>query len=144
MLTYSAPRPDGSIILGTSRQYTSMPPSLRHSLINTVDDRAPYDEITANALSSFGEIFPSGGWDTELSHKGQSGAHEYAWTGIIGMTPDAVPFIGSVPGKEGQYVAAGYNGHGQYLSHRFQMLAGRMGVQDVKEGGSPRWLYISR
>jgi hypothetical protein len=26
-----------------------------------------------------------------------------------------VPFIGDVPGKDGQYVAAGYNGHGKYL-----------------------------
>jgi glycine/D-amino acid oxidase-like deaminating enzyme len=91
-----------------------MPPSLRHSLINTVDDSRPVDAITANALATWGELFASGGWDTELSHKGLPGAHEYAWTGIIGMTPDAVPFVGPIPGKEGQYVAAGYNGHGEY------------------------------
>ena len=115
---FRAPRPDGSIILGTSRQFSPMSASLRHSLINNVDDSAPSDEVTANALAAWSDIFPAGGWDTDISHKGQQGAHEYAWTGIIGMTPDAVPFIGDVPGKRGQYVAAGYNGHGEYRLER--------------------------
>jgi hypothetical protein len=30
-------------------------------------------------------------------------------------TPDFVPFVGPIPGKKGQYVAAGYNGHGKSI-----------------------------
>jgi len=38
---------------------------------------------------------------------------EYAWSGIIGCTPDVVPLIGDRVGCEGQYLAVGYNGHGE-------------------------------
>lgn len=31
------------------------------------------------------------------------------------QTPDALPFVGDIPGKKGQYVAAGYNGHGEFV-----------------------------
>jgi glycine/D-amino acid oxidase-like deaminating enzyme len=37
---------------------------------------------------------------------------QYAWSGVIGCTPDAVPLIGARLGFEGQYLAVGYNGHG--------------------------------
>lgn len=97
-----------------------MPPDLRSKLINTVDDSAPLDDITRNALGEWAKLFPSGGWrqgsesssEEEEEDPLESVKHDYAWTGIIGMTPDAVPFIGPIPGKKGQYVAAGYNGHG--------------------------------
>lgn len=32
------------------------------------------------------------------------------------QTPDALPFVGDIPGKKGQFVAAGYNGHGEFVS----------------------------
>lgn len=38
----------------------------------------------------------------------------YAWSGIMGFTPDELPFVGEVPGRPKQWVAAGYNGHGQF------------------------------
>ena len=34
------------------------------------------------------------------------------WTGIMGISKDYLPFLGELPGKEGQYIAAGYHGHG--------------------------------
>ena len=36
------------------------------------------------------------------------------WTGIMGFSKDGLPFLGEVPGKMGQFVAAGYNGHGRF------------------------------
>jgi hypothetical protein len=33
----------------------------------------------------------------------------------VSQTPDAVPFVGDVPEKPGQYIAAGYNGHGKFF-----------------------------
>ncbi|OMP81746.1 hypothetical protein BK809_0002740 [Diplodia seriata] len=38
---------------------------------------------------------------------------EHAWTGLLGMTADAVPLIGEVEGREGQWICAGFNGHGE-------------------------------
>ena len=38
------------------------------------------------------------------------------WTGIMGVTNDSLPFLGELPGKQGQYIAAGYNGHGKKMS----------------------------
>lgn len=106
-----------------------MPPEVFQSIVNTVDDSGPHEAITQNALDSFVKIFPGGGWTSDQSAPGGAKGFEYSWTGIIGMvsfelgyqrgkrltwqTPDAVPFIGDVPDKPGQYVAAGYNGHGQ-------------------------------
>jgi glycine/D-amino acid oxidase-like deaminating enzyme len=35
------------------------------------------------------------------------------WTGIMGISKDCLPFLGELPGKTGQYIAAGYHGHGK-------------------------------
>jgi hypothetical protein len=40
---------------------------------------------------------------------------EYAWSGIIGCTPDLVPLVGDRVGWEGQFLAVGYNGHGKAM-----------------------------
>jgi glycine/D-amino acid oxidase-like deaminating enzyme len=37
---------------------------------------------------------------------------EHVWTGILGMTPDHVPLIGPIDGLDGQWICAGFNGHG--------------------------------
>jgi len=37
------------------------------------------------------------------------------WTGIMGITGDGVPYVGAVPGMEGVWVSAGFNGHGMVL-----------------------------
>ncbi|KAI8230189.1 hypothetical protein K4K57_006897 [Colletotrichum sp. SAR 10_99] len=34
------------------------------------------------------------------------------WTGILGYTNDLMPYVGAVPSKDGQFVCAGFNGHG--------------------------------
>lgn len=46
------------------------------------------------------------GWD-----KGP--ARRCVWTGIMGLTEDELPFVGELPQKPGQFIAAGYNGHGE-------------------------------
>jgi len=38
------------------------------------------------------------------------------WAGLEAFTPDGLPIIGSVPGLEGVFVAAGFSGHGFALS----------------------------
>ena len=39
----------------------------------------------------------------------------HRWAGIWGTTPDALPLVGRVPGREGVWIAAGYSGHGNVL-----------------------------
>ncbi len=39
-------------------------------------------------------------------------AIEYEWTGIMGFTADENPIIGELPGRPGEYISAGYTGHG--------------------------------
>jgi glycine/D-amino acid oxidase-like deaminating enzyme len=34
------------------------------------------------------------------------------WTGIMGISKDCLPFLGELPSKDGQYIAARYHGHG--------------------------------
>ena len=37
------------------------------------------------------------------------------WAGIWGMTPDRLPLVGRVPGRDRVWVAGGYSGHGNVL-----------------------------
>jgi len=46
------------------------------------------------------------GFRPEVSHR---------WAGIWGTTPDHVPLVGPVPGREHVWVAGGYSGHGNAL-----------------------------
>ncbi|KAG2426263.1 hypothetical protein HXX76_013021 [Chlamydomonas incerta] len=39
-------------------------------------------------------------------------ATDAEWSGILGFTQDRFPFVGPVPGRRGQFVAAGFSGHG--------------------------------
>ena len=34
------------------------------------------------------------------------------WTGVMGYSFDSLPHLGEIPGKPGQYILAGFNGHG--------------------------------
>jgi glycine/D-amino acid oxidase-like deaminating enzyme len=39
----------------------------------------------------------------------------HRWAGIWGTTPDLLPLVGAVPGRDNVYVAGGYSGHGNAL-----------------------------
>ncbi len=39
----------------------------------------------------------------------------HRWAGIWGTTPDLMPLVGPVPGREGVWIAGGYSGHGNAL-----------------------------
>ncbi|KAK0444954.1 FAD dependent oxidoreductase-domain-containing protein [Desarmillaria tabescens] len=70
------------------------------------NDRVFNEEIQEDAVRSFKKIFP------DFGEEALGEGLEYGWTGILGMTKDSVPFVGAVPGCPGQYVLAGFNGHG--------------------------------
>ncbi|KAF8177553.1 DAO-domain-containing protein [Mycena galopus ATCC 62051] len=50
------------------------------------------------------------GWSDELPAPGVG--PEYSWSGIIGESADRLPFIGMVPDLPGQWICAGFHGHG--------------------------------
>lgn len=42
----------------------------------------------------------------------------------MGYSADSLPHVGSIPGKPGQFIAAGFNGHGMPVA----FLSGRAGA----------------
>lgn len=53
--------------------------------------------------------WPGQGDEAELSLKTTEGGN---WTGVESTSVDSFPFVGPAPGHGGQFVAAGFNGHG--------------------------------
>ncbi|KAI3392022.1 hypothetical protein diail_6349 [Diaporthe ilicicola] len=99
---------DGIFILGASRKS----PNLSRATIEgmaTADDTSFNEEIKQDILANFERCFPTCA-KNRLKH-GEGDQH--AWSGILGMTTDSVPFVGSLDGLPGQYVCAGFNGHGK-------------------------------
>lgn len=100
-------RGDGTLILGVSRSNPELSPATLASR-ESIDDTAYNAEIVQDALKRFDLIF--------AGDKTEGGAHgeglDHAWTGIIGMTPDSVPYVGPIEELPGQYICAGFNGHG--------------------------------
>jgi gamma-glutamylputrescine oxidase len=40
----------------------------------------------------------------------------HRWAGLLGFTPDRLPLVGALPGREGVWCALGYSGHGNVLA----------------------------
>ena len=99
---------DGVIILGASRKS----PNLSQATIDgmaTSDDTRFNEEIKQDIISNFANGFPA----CEKGKLNHGEGAQHTWTGILGMTTDSVPFVGSLNGLPGQYVCAGFNGHGK-------------------------------
>lgn len=101
---------DGSLILGVSRSNPTLSRETIDERLST-DDSKYNEEIMQDALRSIGEIFPNYSAEDAMHGEGL----DHAWTGIIAMTADSVPFVGEVEGFPGQFVCAGFNGHGECL-----------------------------
>ncbi|KAJ7253292.1 DAO-domain-containing protein [Mycena rebaudengoi] len=69
------------------------------------------------------------GWDSDGPAPGVG--TEYSWSGILGWSADIVPFIGKVPGLPGQWICAGFHGHG--MSHIFTCAPG---LVTLMQGGT--------
>jgi glycine/D-amino acid oxidase-like deaminating enzyme len=108
---------DGTLVLGVSRSNPTLSAETIASRLSTDDSR--YNEgIVDDALRTFGHIFPD--YKTETAMHGEGLDH--AWTGIIGMTTDSVPFVGGIDSLPGQYICAGFNGHGKFAGSDENML----------------------
>ena len=100
---------NGRIVLGGFRDF---------SILTEMTDEETTTEPIQEALDAFlaellGEL-------PEVTHR---------WAGIFGLTQDLLPLVGSVPGHDGVWVAAGYSGHGNV----FGLLCGEL-VADAIQG----------
>ncbi|TLD15245.1 hypothetical protein PspLS_10676 [Pyricularia sp. CBS 133598] len=98
---YLIPRADGSIVVGGARQVFWHKPEL---WFNNIRD----DELVEEAGGYFDGYMQRTfrGWE-------DSGAMvDKVWTGIMGYSSDFMPHVGQVPDKDGQFIIAGFSGHG--------------------------------
>lgn len=98
---------DGTLILGVSRSNPDLSAATYEGRI-TFDDSSFNHEIVDDGLKRFAKMFPE--WNQEATRHGEGLDH--AWSGIIGMTPDSVPCVGAIEELPGQFICAGFNGHG--------------------------------
>ena len=97
---YWGQRTDGRIVLGGMRWLTSTREE------NNEDDTV-IEPVVSKALHEFlPKHFP------EL----QDVQVEQEWTGIMGFTPERHPLIGPLSGRPGEYIAAGFSGHGMSVA----------------------------
>ncbi|KAJ5638543.1 hypothetical protein N7528_000933 [Penicillium herquei] len=97
---------DGTMILGVSRSNPTLSSETLEGRFST-DDSHYNQEIADDALRSFHQIFPE-----SSSSDSHGEGIDHSWTGIIAMTPDSVPLVGGIESLPGQYICAGFNGHG--------------------------------
>jgi gamma-glutamylputrescine oxidase len=121
---YCVQRPDGRLVLGGQRNRSS-------TLEIGVDDDTRLNPDVGAALRDFlPRHFP--GWP-------RLGVQQ-EWTGIMAWTPDLNPMIGPLPGRPGEYLAAGYSGHGMPIA----FTAGKM-LAEMAAGRTPdQYLDIFR
>lgn len=100
VLTYLIPRPDSVIAGGAAQLFRSR----KRDWYRNADDSVPIPGV-------------AGYWDgfMQRSFSGWEGSDakvEEVWAGIMGYSFDTAPHVGRVPGRDGEYIAAGFNGHG--------------------------------
>ncbi|KAF2705273.1 FAD dependent oxidoreductase [Pleomassaria siparia CBS 279.74] len=98
---YLIPRPDGSIIVGGARSkyYSNL-----DDWYNNVEDSKLIDKTRHHFDGYMQKHFH--GWEN-------SGAEtSKIWTGIMGYSSDGLPHVGKVPGRDNQFIIAGFTGHG--------------------------------
>ncbi|KAK1230922.1 hypothetical protein PQX77_005953 [Marasmius sp. AFHP31] len=99
---YMIQRPkDGTIIMGGGRWEIPV-----EQLIGNTDDKNKFEVLTKYLAGSMKKYME--GWGDELPGEGLL----YDWTGIMGYTPEAVPYVGAIHGRPGGYITAGHSGHG--------------------------------
>ncbi|KJY01925.1 fad dependent oxidoreductase superfamily like protein [Zymoseptoria brevis] len=98
---YLIPRTDGSIVVGGGRR-----DYYRH--LNEW-----YDVVDDSKLIEPAKKYFDGYMQRHFNGWEDSGAYtNKIWTGIMGYSSDGFPHVGEVPHKPGQYICAGFTGHG--------------------------------
>ena len=113
---YFMQRPDGRIVLGGMRWKT---PSME---VHNDDDAMLVPAVSAALRGFLPEHF------TDLREV----PVQQEWIGVMGFSQDRNPLVGPLPGRPGEYIAAGFTGHGMPMT----FFAGR-NVADMIAGIEP-------
>jgi len=108
---YAIQRQDGRIVFGGMRLRSPT------EEIGLEDDSTLEPTVSEGLRSFLGQIFPVL----------KTLPIEYEWTGIMGFTADDNPIVGELPGRPGEYVSAGYTGHGMAVA----IAAGRAIAEQI-------------
>ncbi|KAJ7238524.1 FAD dependent oxidoreductase [Mycena haematopus] len=119
MADYLIQRPDGMVIFGGQRG--SVP--VERVLGNTDDTHADPERTAALRERHFE------GWPKEDLAEGEGLVH--AWTGIMGYTPEGIPYVGELHDKPGAFICAGHHGHGMA-----RIMTCAKGLAALIQGGS--------
>jgi glycine/D-amino acid oxidase-like deaminating enzyme len=85
-------------MLGGSRNAAKPPCEM-----GELDDSKLNEDVTADLASWLPRYFPSVIPQADI---------EFSWSGIMGFTPDYEPVVSELPSKHGQWISAGFSGHG--------------------------------
>ncbi|KAF9774360.1 hypothetical protein IL306_007641 [Fusarium sp. DS 682] len=135
VLSYFVPRHDGSIIVGGAAAVFG---PFKEQWYDNVDD-----SILIDTAKDYYEDYMQRtyrGWE-------ESGAKvSNIWTGVMGYSYDSNPHIGKVPNKDGQFIVAGFNGHGMPVIWLAAKELARMVSQgiDFEETKLPRLFQTSQ
>ena len=96
-----------------------------------MDDSAYIESVKTHFDSVMPKCFR--GW------KGSGVQVERVWTGIMGYTLDKMPHVGQVPGRENEWMLAGFNGGGMSMIFTTAEAVARMVVESCsfEETGLP-------
>lgn len=98
---YLIPRSDGSIIVGGGRR----------DYFKQLDSW--YDNYDDSKIIESAKHYFDGYMQRHFRGWEDSGAYTDAvWSGCMGYSSSGFPHVGEVPGKKGQYICAGFSGHG--------------------------------
>ncbi|MCJ1446619.1 MAG: hypothetical protein MMC23_007125 [Stictis urceolatum] len=108
LASYIVPQPSGSTIVGGA--FTAFKENA-HERYDIVDDSTLVPGAEGGKEIGWGlkDVLPKWMKGCDDMSKGQ------VWSGIMGYTPDDMPHIGRVPGRDGVYIAAGFNGRGMLI-----------------------------
>lgn len=130
---YMIPRPKGSKFAGDIVIGGGLTKSPNEGLgqYGVTDDSIKDPEISAYLRQTTPRFF---GENWGMDHP--DGRIRKEWTGIMGYSSDGLPFIGKVPGDQGLWISASFQGHGMVLC----LLCARALVEainaDSKEAGA--------
>ncbi|KAG8751731.1 hypothetical protein FRC12_012290 [Ceratobasidium sp. 428] len=120
------------VVLGGGRE-TALP----HHEFNVADDSTVHPGVSRTLRGFLPTLFPS---DFEVAEP------EMEWTGIMGFTRTRDPLVGQVYGDDGnafpgQYIAAGYSGHGMPRAFACAEVVAQMIVADMlgNSWSPPEW-----
>ncbi|EJD51150.1 FAD dependent oxidoreductase [Auricularia subglabra TFB-10046 SS5] len=101
---------DGVIILGIFRENSEIDEETKRLIIEErAIDKRPLPGMVKASLDAWHSLHPDFGRPERLV---PGEGLQLAWSGVIGTALEGVPFIGEVPGKLGQWICAGFGGHG--------------------------------